>query len=164
MFRTTHQKQCKLRAGDTEWLTQKCSTKVFVGKNAKLCQSLKKSVPEVSSFSLNDLVIKCQKSSFKKANRKKCKVVETLDATVEEVNAKDEEMKEEEEEEEGTVVNKIDAPSKQKADIVESIMKQTDPAKLKDDEKKNQKKKNNKKKKKKTKKEKKKKKKKKKKS
>ena len=136
------------RAGDTEWLTQKCSTKVFVGKNAKLCQSLKKSVPEVSSFSLNDLVIKCQKSSFKKANRKKCKVVETLDATVEEVNAKDEEMKEEEEE--GTVINKIeedskiDAPSKQKADIVESIMKQTDPAKLKDDEKKNQKKKNNK--------------------
>ena len=99
------------RAGDTEWLTQKCSTKVFVGKNAKLCQSLKKSVPEVSSFSLNDLVIKCQKSSFKKANRKKCKVVETLDATVEEVNAKDEEMKEEEEEE-GTVINKIEEDSK----------------------------------------------------
>merc|ERR1712223_2124249 len=89
------------------------------------------------------------KSSFKKANRKKCKVVETLDATVEEINAKDEEMKDEEEEE-GTVIykieedSKIDAPSKQKADIVESIMKQTDPAKLKDDEKKNQKKKNNK--------------------
>merc|ERR1711936_1118628 len=50
----------------------------------------------------------------------------------------------------GTVINKIeedskiDAPSMQKADIVESILKQTDPAKLKDDEKKNQKKKNNK--------------------
>merc|ERR1712045_290340 len=93
MFRTTHQKQCKQRDGDREWLTGKCSTKVFVGKNEKLCQSLKKAPPlQESNFNLKDLVTNCSKASYKKANKNRCKVVEALDETIDDINTTNEEM------------------------------------------------------------------------
>ena len=146
---------------------------MFVGKNEKLCQSLKEdSLLQNSPFKLDELVSNCKKSSYKKANKNKCQVVEALDETVDEINATNEEMKEveitkeemkeeevqkgemkEEEKKEDEMKNevmedeedeKFDAPSKQKSDIVESIKKQTAQREKKNGERKKQKQRKNK--------------------
>merc|ERR1712048_431750 len=90
MFRTTHQQECSLRKGDSEWLTQKCKTNVFVNKNTKLCKSLKKSVPTADSFDMEMLVSKCKEESYKKENEEQCKVVEDLDETIDTIKTENE--------------------------------------------------------------------------
>merc|ERR1712048_1309280 len=89
MFRTTHQQQCSLRKGDSEWVTQKCKMEVFAKKNAKLCnKSIKKPVTTGDSFGsldLDMLVRKCKEESYKAENEEQCKVVEDLDQSIENI-------------------------------------------------------------------------------
>merc|ERR1712039_360563 len=100
MFRTTHQQQCSLRKGDSEWVTQKCETKVFANKNPKLCQkSVKKPVSTGESFNsldLETLVRKCKEETYKAENEEQCLVVEDLDETIESIETENQPEDEEE--------------------------------------------------------------------
>ena len=115
------------RKGDSEWLTQKCKTKVFTNKNTKLCKSLNKPVPTEDSFDLETLVIKCKEESYKEKNGEQCKVVEDLDESIEsiETETKSEDEGETDSPSEPEQDSILDDPSRQKADIVESIERQT---------------------------------------
>merc|ERR1712037_1053328 len=157
MFRTTHQLQCSLRKGDSEWVTQKCKNKVFANKNSKLCnKSPKKPVPvptrdSFDTLDLETLVKKCKDESYKEENEEQCKVVEDLDESIESIETENKEENEGEtnspsEPEQDSV---LDDPSRQKADIVEAIERQTNKKNEEKKKKKNKKNKKNKKKKKK---------------
>ena len=127
--------------------------KVFANKNTKLCKkSQKKPVPAGDSFDsldLETLVQKCKEESYKEDNEEQCKVVEDLDDSIE--NIKTENQPEDEGEasspselEQDLV---LDDPSRQKADIVEAIERQTNKKNGEKKKKKNKKNKNKKKKK-----------------
>ena len=89
------------RKGDSEWLTQKCRTKVFANKNTKLCKSLEKPVPNDDSFDLKMLVTKCKEESYREEHEEQCKVVEDLDETIENI-----ETEKQSDDEERTLVRK----------------------------------------------------------
>ena len=125
-------------------MTQKCRTKVFANKNVKLCQSLEKPLPNDDSFDLEVLVSKCKEESYREEHEEQCKVVEDLDETIE--NIETEKQSEDEGETNSPSQSEqnsiFDDPSRQKADIVQSIERQT--TKKNDEKKKKKKKKKNK--------------------
>jgi len=130
VFRATHA-DCDKQPGDIEWLKKKCVTKVFRDKFKSTCKELcddeKYSAknPKACEFvdvevsanieSLEDIVAKCKKSSYKMMNQEKCEVVETIDVilTSGEQTDKDEEEKENNE------------ASQVKNEVVKSIERQT---------------------------------------
>ena len=100
---------------------------MFTNKNTKLCKSLNKPVPTEDSFDLETLVIKCKEESYKEKNGEQCKVVEDLDESIEsiETETKSEDEGETDSPSEPEQDSILDDPSRQKADIVESIERQT---------------------------------------
>merc|ERR1712173_264114 len=103
-----------------------------------------KPLPNNDSFDLEVLVSKCKEESYREEHEEQCKVVEDLDETIENIET------EKQSEDEGETnspsqpgQNSIfDDPSRQKADIVQSIERQT--TKKNDEKKKKKKKKKNK--------------------
>lgn len=124
---------CEKKEGDTQWLKKKCLSSTFLSKYGSTCQDLcsvddefSNENPKICSTepdSLEEIVKKCANLNYYKDNKEKCEVVEKIDLVLEDQ----------------------DSASNQKADIVDSIQRQTEKERknFKNQKSKNEKKKKN---------------------
>merc|ERR1711971_1046758 len=114
-FRATHT-VCEKREGDAQWLKKKCMSNTFLTKFKSTCEAMcstdddfSNQNPELCSTfsepeSLEEIVKKCASLEYYRDNKEKCEVVEKIDLILEDQ----------------------DSASNQKADIVDSIQRQTE--------------------------------------
>ena len=107
---------CEKREGDAQWLKKKCMSNTFLTKFKSTCEAMcstdddfSNQNPEFCSTfrepeSLEEIVKKCASLEYYRDNKEKCEVVEKIDLILEDQ----------------------DSASNQKADIVDSIQRQTE--------------------------------------